>query len=80
VAFGVIAFGALFLLPPVNEMLISPFWFFLKVGAIVYTLIWFRGTFPRFRYDQLMNVGWKVLIPLALVSILANAVVGLLRA
>lgn len=80
VAFGVIAFGALFLLPPVNEMLIGPFWFFLKVGAIVYTLIWFRGTFPRFRYDQLMNVGWKVLIPLALVSILANAVVGLLRA
>jgi NADH-quinone oxidoreductase subunit H len=80
VALGVIAVGALFLIPAVNEMLIGPFWFFLKVGAVIYTLIWFRGTFPRFRYDQLMNVGWKVLIPLALVSILANAVVGLLRA
>lgn len=79
VALGVIAVGALFLIPTVNEMLIGPFWFFLKVGAVIYTLIWFRGTFPRFRYDQLMNVGWKVLIPLALVSILVNAVVGLLR-
>jgi len=42
-------------------------------------MIWFRGTFPRFRYDQLMNIGWKVLIPLGMVFILINAAVGMLR-
>jgi NADH:ubiquinone oxidoreductase subunit H len=41
-------------------------------------MIWMRGTFPRFRYDQLMNIGWKVMIPIGMVSILANAVVGML--
>ena len=47
-------------------------WFVLKVGIIVFTLIWFRATFPRIRYDQLMSVGWKVLIPIALLNIMAT--------
>jgi NADH-quinone oxidoreductase subunit H len=70
--------GLVFLIPVVNTAVIGLFWFFLKVFLIIYTLIWFRGTFPRLRYDQLMNVGWKVMIPLAMAMILVNAVVGML--
>jgi NADH-quinone oxidoreductase subunit H len=54
------------------------FWFLMKVAVFVYALIWLRGTFPRLRYDQLMNFGWKYLIPIGLVFILINAVVGML--
>ncbi|MDZ4800746.1 MAG: NADH-quinone oxidoreductase subunit NuoH [Bryobacteraceae bacterium] len=75
---GLILLGTIFLIPAVNAAAIGPFWFFLKVFTIIYILIWFRGTFPRLRYDQLMNVGWKVLIPLAMASILVNAIVGML--
>jgi len=47
-------------------------WFLIKVGVVVFALIWFRATFPRIRYDQLMNTGWKVLIPAALLNIIAT--------
>jgi NADH-quinone oxidoreductase subunit H len=47
-------------------------WFPIKVGVIVFILIWMRATFPRIRYDQLMNMGWKVLIPVALVNIIVT--------
>ena len=47
-------------------------WFFLKVAAIVFVLVWFRATFPRLRYDQLMHLGWKVLVPAALLNIVAT--------
>ncbi len=43
-------------------------------------MIWIRGTFPRFRYDQLMNIGWKWLIPIGMVFILLNAIVGIATA
>jgi NADH-quinone oxidoreductase subunit H len=69
--------GLIFLIPAVNASIISFFWFVLKVAVVVYTLIWVRGTFPRFRYDQLMNIGWKVMIPVALAAIAINAVLGL---
>jgi NADH-quinone oxidoreductase subunit H len=55
------------------------FWFFVKVGTILYLLIWFRGTFPRFRYDQLMNIGWKWLIPIGIGCIIVNALIGIAR-
>jgi len=46
---------------------VLPFiWFFAKVMLFLFTLVWMRGTLPRFRYDQLMDLGWKFLIPLAL--------------
>jgi NADH-quinone oxidoreductase subunit H len=78
IAAGLLLTGLVFLIPIVNAAVIGLFWFFLKVFVIVYCLIWFRGTFPRFRYDQLMNIGWKWLIPLAMAMILINAVVGML--
>jgi NADH-quinone oxidoreductase subunit H len=49
------------------------------VALIIYSLIWLRGTFPRFRYDQLMDIGWKRLIPLALAALFVNALVGIAR-
>ena len=41
-------------------------WFFIKVSFFVFLFIWVRATFPRFRYDQLMRLGWKVFLPLSL--------------
>lgn len=58
------------LLPPVV-------WILLKILLVALFMIWVRGTLPRLRYDQLMALGWKVLIPLALVNILITAVIGL---
>jgi NADH-quinone oxidoreductase subunit H len=44
----------------------------------MYLYIWYRATFPRYRFDQLMKVGWKVLLPVALGALIATAVVGVL--
>ena len=54
------------------------FWFSAKVIVFLYAFIWYRGTFPRYRYDQLMNVGWRWMIPLALANLIGTAVVGYL--
>ena len=70
--------GLALLVPVVSQALSGPFWFFTKVVALFYVMVWLRGTLPRFRYDQLMNIGWKVLIPLGLAAVLVNAVVGAL--
>jgi NADH-quinone oxidoreductase subunit H len=53
-------------------------WFAAKVGAFIFTYIWFRSTFPRYRFDQLMALGWKWLIPLSLANILVVALAVLL--
>jgi NADH-quinone oxidoreductase subunit H len=74
---GVALVALVFLVPVINNAIIGLFWFLLKVGLFVYFMIWIRGTFPRFRYDQLMNIGWKLLIPIAMVMLLVNAVVGM---
>ncbi|RLA36621.1 MAG: NADH-quinone oxidoreductase subunit NuoH [Gammaproteobacteria bacterium] len=55
--------GILLPLPPLV-------WFLLKVALVIYLFMWFRFTFPRYRYDQLMTIGWKVLLPLSLANIL----------
>jgi NADH-quinone oxidoreductase subunit H len=47
-------------------------WFFGKIALFIYFFIWVRFTLPRYRYDQLMQIGWKVLIPLSMVNIIAT--------
>jgi len=56
-----------------SEGLFGFVWWGGKVAVVLFVFIWLRGTLPRFRYDQLMNVGWKVLIPVAAVWILITA-------
>ncbi len=79
VALLLLLMGALFLVPVVNQAAIGLFWFLLKVSCIIYLMIWFRGTFPRFRYDQLMNIGWKIAIPVGMAAVFVNALIGMLR-
>jgi len=62
-------------IPPVAHAIQGIFWFGAKVLAFLYAFIWYRATFPRYRYDQLMNVGWRWLIPLALANLIVTAVV-----
>ena len=50
-------------------------WFVTKTFLVLYVFLWIRATLPRYRYDQLMRLGWKVLIPLAIVNILVTAAV-----
>jgi NADH-quinone oxidoreductase subunit H len=63
---------------PINLPLPIPpiFWFVGKVALFIYFFMWVRFTLPRYRYDQLMTIGWKVLIPVSLVNIL---ITGLMR-
>jgi NADH-quinone oxidoreductase subunit H len=55
---------------PVLEAIQGVFWFMLKVTALLFGFIWFRGTFPRYRFDQLMGLGWRLMIPLAIVNVI----------
>ncbi len=55
-------------------------WLLIKIILVAVFMIWVRGTLPRLRYDQLMILGWKVLIPLALINILITGAVGLFMA
>ena len=57
-----------------GPILPPPLWLFLKIILVALIMIWVRGTLPRLRYDQLMALGWKVLIPLALVNIMVTGV------
>jgi len=50
-------------------------WFFLKSFAFLYLFIWVRATLPRYRYDQLMRLGWKVLIPLAIANLIVTGII-----
>src|SRR5947209_6621859 len=71
--------GLVFAVPAINQAITGIFWFLFKATLIIYLLIWIRGTFPRFRYDQLMNIGWKYMIPIALGAVLVNAIIGVAR-
>jgi len=54
------------------------FWFTAKVAVFMYLYIWYRGTFPRYRFDQLMRVGWKVLLPLGIAVLILTAIWGII--
>ena len=54
------------------------YWFVLKVAIFMYLFIWYRATWPRYRFDQLMRVGWKVLLPISLGVLIATAIVGVI--
>ncbi len=62
-------------LPPVNSLNFIPgiVWLMLKTSFMVFVFLWLRATFPRFRYDQIMRLGWKILIPVTLFWIIAVA-------
>jgi len=49
-------------------------WFFIKIALFLFFYLWFRATFPRYRYDQIMRLGWKVLIPVTIVWIFAEGI------
>jgi len=57
---------------------LGPLWMLLKILALVFVFIWVRATVPRLRYDQLMSLGWKVLLPLATLNVLVTAIVVVL--
>src|SRR6202040_565485 len=54
------------------------YWFVSKVAVFMYLFIWYRATWPRYRFDQLMKIGWKVMLPISLVVLIATAIVGVL--
>jgi len=65
---------------PVWLMAILPtLYFLIKVSFFLFLYIWVRGTLPRFRYDQLMSFGWKVLVPLALANVMVTSLVIALK-
>jgi len=80
-AFGAVLalIGLVLFIPAVSVRIQDIFWFSAKVAGFMYLYIWYRGTFPRYRFDQLMSMGWKVLLPLGLGVLILTAGVALLQ-
>jgi NADH-quinone oxidoreductase subunit H len=77
---GILALiGLILFVPAVRVRVQDIFWFAAKVAAFMYLYIWYRGTFPRYRFDQLMKMGWKVLLPMGLGVLILTAGVALLQ-
>lgn len=68
--------GLILFIPQVSVRIQDIYWFTAKVAAFMYLYIWYRGTFPRYRFDQLMKVGWKILLPTGLAVLILTAVMG----
>jgi len=66
-------------LEPMFHWVPGVFWFLIKLGFFVFCYLWFRATFPRYRYDQIMRLGWKVLIPVTIVWIVVLALAIMLQ-
>lgn len=56
-------------LSPIDGLFDGIHWFFIKTALMLFLFLWFRATFPRYRYDQIMRLGWKVFIPVTIVWI-----------
>jgi NADH-quinone oxidoreductase subunit H len=65
--------GLLCLVPAVMPVIQGPFWFLAKVLVFLFFYVWTRATLPRFRYDQLMSFGWKLLLPVSLANLVVTA-------
>ncbi len=78
-AFGVVlgGIGLVLLAPPVRDRIQDIFWFLFKIAVFLYLYIWYRATWPRYRFDQLMKIGWKVLLPVGLGVLLLTGLIGL---
>ena len=78
---GIVCIGVGYLCtwPAVMAVVQGPFWFTSKVFVLLFFYVWARGTLPRFRYDQLMSFGWKFLLPLSLINLVATSIVVVLR-
>jgi NADH-quinone oxidoreductase subunit H len=74
-ALGCVVLAGLVAIPVVLNAIQGIFWFSVKVLAFLYGFIWYRATFPRFRYDQLMKVGWYYMIPISLGNLVVTALV-----
>ncbi len=70
--------GLILFIPPVRDRIQDIFWFIAKVAVFMYLYIWYRATFPRYRFDQLMKVGWKVLLPVAIGVLILTAILGVI--
>jgi NADH-quinone oxidoreductase subunit H len=70
---GFLVLTIIFAIPLLQPILAPIFWFCAKVGFLLFTYIWVRGTLPRFRYDQLMKFAWTFLFPCALINLLLTA-------
>src|SRR5271156_3927959 len=68
--------GLILFVPPVRDRIQDIFWFVAKVAGFMYLYIWYRATFPRYRFDQLMKVGWKVLLPIGIGVLILTAILG----
>jgi NADH-quinone oxidoreductase subunit H len=71
--------GAVCLHPAVAPVIQGPFWFVTKVLVFLFLYVWTRGTLPRFRYDQLMSFGWKLLLPVSLANLVITALLIIVR-
>ena len=64
-------------LPPLEvapfTLIPGPIWFALKIASVLFVFLWVRATFPRYRYDQLMRLGWKIFLPLSLIWVVFTA-------
>ncbi len=71
---AIAAIGAVLIaFPPVNEFIQGPFWLMAKIFVFLFVYVWMRGTLPRFRYDQLMAFGWKLLLPVSIANVVLTA-------
>ena len=79
--FGVVLalIGLVMFVPGVRDRVGDIFWFSAKVAGFMYLYIWYRGTFPRYRFDQLMKVGWKILLPMGIGLLILTATAGILE-
>ncbi len=65
--------------PGVIELMQGPFWFLLKVFVVLFVYVWVRWTLPRFRYDQLMAIGWKFLLPPGAANVVLTSLAVVMR-